>query len=120
MTQLPLDPQALAAELSRPLAVRDKRRLDVASVSLRGDQESGSLSLVLTVQAVPVPGATPECWLVTFPMAPEELDPDILPASFVVTIRANLEEWWDTKGADPFTSRLGQRLNTWGDQTSRS
>ena len=110
MVRLPLEPKALASELSRPLAVRDKRRLDVTSVSLVGGAESESLRLELTVLAIPASVAATEHWRVTIPLSPEDLDPEILPASFVVTIRANLEEWWDTKGSDPFTSKMGQRL----------
>jgi hypothetical protein len=120
MVRLPLDPKALASELSQPLAVRDKRRLDVTFVSLVRSRDSDSLRLELTVLAIPVPGAAAEHWRVAIPVSPEDLDPEILPASFVVTVRANLEEWWDTKGADPFTSKMGQRLFDPDDQPESS
>jgi hypothetical protein len=110
MIDLPCDAAQLAAELSRPLVERDAYRLTVHSVAVTCASEPDAATLSLLVDAVPAPGARPERWQVDLPVSVEDLDPSVLHASLVTTLRANLEEWWATKGFDPVTQGLGRRL----------
>jgi hypothetical protein len=52
-----------------------------------------------------------QSWQVTIPLDPLDIDPAVDPASFVTTIRANLEEWWDRKGVEPPIAAWGHRLD---------
>jgi hypothetical protein len=51
---------------------------------------------------------------VTLPLGPADPeDPleDLKPESFVITTRANLEEWWDMKAQEPHIAAWGHRLS---------
>ena len=47
-------------------------------------------------------------WEVKIPFDPDELE--MLGPALVVTLRANLEEWWDPRGAEPGMGALGRRF----------
>lgn len=68
---------------------------------LPGDAED-----LLTLLNRPLSLADPWAWCL--PLDDEDLG--MLPDAFVLTVRANFEEWWCTKGLDPDVARLGHRL----------
>lgn len=114
MTTLPLAPDELAVRLSRGLAPRrDNLRLAVAEPVLVERPQLG-LRLLVTVTSDAQQAA--ERWEVTIPLDPLDLDPEIVTTSFVVTLRANLEEWWDVKDQEPPIAAWGRRLDQCGDQ----
>ena len=104
MLRLPYEPEELAVELSRPLASRDRCRLTVESLWLEGEDDPDSVVLVLQVSARAHPAAAEEHWRVSLPVSPQDLDPEVSRQALAVTLRANLEEWWDTKSSDPVSS----------------
>jgi hypothetical protein len=110
MLQLPCDPAELAIDLNRPLASRDRRQLHVEAVSVEHGDAPNSARVVLLVKAVPGPGGEEEQWRVAIPVSPDDLDPMVTRQALVTTLRANLEEWWDTKSFDPMTRNMGTRV----------
>jgi hypothetical protein len=52
-----------------------------------------------------------QAWEVSFPVDPMDFDPDVVPASLVLVLRANLEEWWHTREHEPHTAAWGRRLS---------
>ncbi|MFB9376454.1 hypothetical protein ACFFKU_12305 [Kineococcus gynurae] len=111
MSSLPCDPDTLATELSRPLVPSDRHRLTVERLDLLpgGDVDSGLL--VLHVRAAADPAAATERWQVRLPLSPSMLDPRMAHDAFVLTLRANLEEWWMTRNHDPRTAAWARRVS---------
>lgn len=103
-----MDTEGLAARLSQPLNPADPWELRVTQLELVPARDGGRALLRLLVEAAPTRDAHPETWEWSLPLDDEDLA--MLPDAFVVTVRANLEEWWCTKGHDPEVARLGRRL----------
>jgi hypothetical protein len=119
MLRLPCDPEELATELSRPLAARDRRRLTVQSLWLERGESADSARLMLLVRARSHGQSAEEQWRVALPVGAQDLDPAVSRQALVVTLRANLEEWWDTKGFDAVSRTLGTRIHESGDAGDR-
>src|SRR4051812_43588074 len=101
-TPLPFAPEELARRLSRSLAPRpDGLELSVTEAVLADVPGDPGYELRMRVTATTVTDPDGEVWQVNLPLGPEDFLPDIDPISFVVTIRANIEEWWDVKDAEP-------------------
>jgi hypothetical protein len=106
--RLPMDPDELAAAISRELAPRpDHLQLSVSGLGLVGGAEP---QLRMRVRAT-ADAMSPESWEMTIPIDPADLDPEVVPSSFVLVIRANLEEWWDVKAFEPSIAAWGRRLS---------
>lgn len=103
-----MDTEGLASRLSRPLNPADPWELQVTGLELIPARPGGPTLLRLLVEAAATRDAQPETWEWSLPLDDEDLE--MLPDAFVVTVRANLEEWWCTKGHDPGVARLGRRL----------
>ena len=107
---LPMPAVELGRRLSRTLAPRrDGLQLSVADPELIETPTNFGLMVKVTVTTDGMPGA--DSWRVTVPLDPLDLDPAVDPASFVTTIRANLEEWWDMKGVEPLIAAWGHHLD---------
>jgi hypothetical protein len=104
---LPLDSAQLARDLSQPLGPRPEGlRLDVPEAEFSGGCQAPSL-LRVRIKVIR-PSAPPEMWQVEFPL--ERSDHHMAYQSFVTTIRANIEEWWDVKDQEPQVAAWGRRL----------
>ncbi|MGH3769273.1 MAG: hypothetical protein ACRDS0_00890 [Pseudonocardiaceae bacterium] len=109
---LPTPPEDLARQLSRPLAPRrDGLELSVADPTLVETAEDPTLRLRLRVTVTTARSKTAEHWQVMIPLDPADLDPAVNPTAFVVTLRANLEEWWDMKDRESHIAAWGRRLS---------
>jgi hypothetical protein len=106
---LPVPPADLPARLSRALAPRrNGLELSVTAAELVEDGTEFGLQLAVSVTSGEQPD--PQRWRVILPLGPPDPeDPleDLNADSFVITCRANLEEWWDMKGQEP-------RIAAWG------
>ncbi|MEV0664671.1 hypothetical protein ACIBI3_31900 [Actinomadura luteofluorescens] len=103
MPELPFSSEELARRLSRELAPRpDGIALSVSDPVLV--EEADRLVLRLQIAARP----TGEVWELRFPLDPVDLDLD--PVAFVLVLRANIEEWWDCKDAEPHVATWGHRI----------
>jgi hypothetical protein len=110
---LPLPAADLARQLSKPLAPR-RNGLELSVVAAQLIDTGAELALQLDVSITSDDQPTPQRWQVTLPLGPADPeDPleDLKPESFVITIRANLEEWWDMKAQEPHIAAWGQRLS---------
>lgn len=87
---LPAVPADLPARLSAELDPARPRQLVVTAVHPRAD---GGLDLDVTC------GQQRERRRLTYATTPQDLE-SLGEPSFVLTLRANLEEWWDTGQAD--------------------
>ncbi len=110
---LPISLAELAHQLNQPLGPRrDGLELAVHSAELvKTGVERG---LLLDVEAHTAANPIPQRWRVTLPLGPDDpADPlnDLDPQSFVITCRANLEEWWDMKAHEPHIAAWGQTLD---------
>jgi hypothetical protein len=93
--ELPVPWDELPGLLSRELDPARPRRLKVRSVTAGPDP---LLQLVIVLDAEP-PAGPPQTWRLTYDVADDDLQLLGAPA-FVLTVRANIEEWWDTRAAD--------------------
>lgn len=108
---LPLPAADLARRLSGLLAPRrDGLSLTVTALELVTHDAGPGLGLRMTVKISRTDGAPNELWQVTIPVDPIDLDPSVNVDSFVITIRANLEEWWHVRKAEPRIALWGRRL----------
>jgi hypothetical protein len=103
---LPFPADELAVRLSRPLVASDPSQLSVRTVELVRDAGSSSIVLALLMDAVG--GAQTWAWRLELSPADLELPPD----TFVITMRANLEEWWSTRGRATDAPGAGYRPRT--------
>ena len=105
---LPMPADELAARLSRALAPgHDPVVLSVSRVALVPPPEA-ALALLLALVAEP-PGGTHGHWEVTVPVDPVDLGQDVRTDAFVLTVRANLEEWWAMKDREAGLAMQGRR-----------
>jgi hypothetical protein len=111
MLVLPLSAEELATRLSRSLASRrDGLQMIVENVAL-GEPVAGAVPLRMRVTVTTHDHPRQQHWQVSVPLDPRDLDPGILPAqAFVVTVRANLEEWWDVRAAEPAVAAWGRQI----------
>jgi hypothetical protein len=91
---LPVALADLPDRLSRELDPGHPRRLTVTQVHHVGTR--GGQRLVITVEARPGGGRQGQRWRLHYDLPPEDLAL-LGPESFVSTVRANIEEWWDTR-----------------------
>lgn len=105
--RLPVDPGELSRALARPLSPRPSDlRFQASDLEVVDDRDLG-LRMTLTVTTATAP---PETWELTIPLGREDLDPDVVPASFVLIVRANVEEWWDMKDREARIAAWGRRV----------
>lgn len=109
LPSLPVPPADLPERLSRPLAPRrNGLELSVTAAELIENGEEFALQLAVSVTSRQHPD--PHRWQVRIPLGlqdPEDPLEGLNAESFVITCRANLEEWWDMKGQEP-------RIAAWG------
>lgn len=112
MFSLPLPADELARKLSRTLAPRPSGlELIVTDVGLVPASGNDAV-LRLQVTVTTFEDSRGQHWRVEIPLDPADLNPDVMtPQAFVVTVRANLEEWWDVRGAEPAVAAWGRRLD---------
>ncbi len=100
--ELPMPTEQLGQRLSIPLGGSAAGpALHVTGLSLVRNADGLGLRLDVT--------AGVEHWLVTIPLDPIDLDPEVSADALVVTLRANLEEWWHTKDHDSRVAGWGVR-----------
>ncbi|MGW3665188.1 hypothetical protein [Streptomyces sp. NPDC005141] len=113
----PVENQTPAEQaLSRSYVTPDGLRFDVAELSVQHRQSHGvTLTYRLTVSRQ---GHPDERWVVALPwddrswvdvLTSPAPPPDRL-RQLVRLVRAHLDEWWDTKGHNRRSAKLGQRL----------
>jgi hypothetical protein len=96
----PIEGAELASALSRPLVPRAGGwSLDVDEVAWVPEADPSALELSLRVR--PAADQPAQRWLLALRLSPEDIDGDVDVDSFVLTVRANLEEWWQTGGDVP-------------------
>jgi hypothetical protein len=109
LPSLPSPAAEFAERLSRPLAPRrDGLELTVSQVRVATDS-SEHLTLAFDVVATR-PDHDDERWRLTVPIDAEELSPLVALNSLVVTFRANIEEWWDTRSYDELIASRATRI----------
>jgi hypothetical protein len=111
MLALPIPPDVLAKRLSRNLGPRrDGLELHVTQVQLKA---LGAAEALLKLQVTATTHADPkgQRWEVSIPLGPIELHPDVTTSALFITLRANLEEWWDVREAEPDIAAMGRRLS---------
>jgi len=72
------------------------------------DSEDVVLTFTLRVRRTATDSA--ENWIVSLPVGRQDLSPAVRSESLILTLRANLEEWWDLKDHDPRVRASGRRL----------
>ncbi|MGW6398778.1 hypothetical protein [Streptomyces sp. NPDC055134] len=110
------EPSPAAPALRHSYATADGCRFDVIEMSVEHHADhSATLTYWLTVGR---PGRPDERWVVALPWGDKSWA-DVLtsPApppgrlrQLVHLVRAHLEEWWDTKGHNRRSARMGQRI----------
>jgi len=104
MTEFPFPPDELARRLSQNLAARPNGLvLTVSSPALARTPDGPALTLRLNAQPAD------ETWDLAIPLDPVDLT--LAPQALVAVLRANIEEWWDCKDAEPHLAAWGHRLN---------
>jgi hypothetical protein len=96
-SDLPVPWEDLAELLSKDLDHSQQRGLKVRSVSRGAGVAS---QLVVIVQADSGATGQPQTWRLTYDIPLDDLNL-LAPESFVLTVRANIEEWWDTRPTQP-------------------
>jgi hypothetical protein len=111
MSFLSIPEAELAERLSVPLAPRQHGwALTVTQLSVPDVADGEQLRMVLTVKCRENTDDPDEWWRVSIPVDRDIFDSAVSPQALRVTLRANLEEWWDTKAFDPWTGLWGTRL----------
>jgi hypothetical protein len=108
--QLPIPAEHLAELLSRPLAPRPGG-WQLTVTHLHVVEEHKALRVVMAVTCRPDAASSAQQWRVAVPVGEEDLDSSVLPQTLVTILRANLEEWWDTKSSDPQTGSWAIRTD---------
>lgn len=112
MVELPVSADQLASLLNRPLAPRrDGLELDVRSARIT--DENKRICLIVEVAASSDRQAL-QRWSVNIPLGRTDEQPSLAeetPEAFIVTCRANLEEWWDVKNNEPTIGAWGSRID---------
>jgi hypothetical protein len=107
---LPIPAEELALRLSRSLAPeRNNLELSVTEVALLSDPDA-DLKLQLLVKVTSLDSPKAQVWQVGIPIDPTDLDPAVNLSAFILIVRANLEEWWAVKTAEPRIAAWGRRL----------
>lgn len=81
------------------------REWDLRVSSVERARDKSSVTVVLDCEARH--GAKQQ-WEVTLPGDAE--DDHLTRSALVTTLRANIEEWWDTRGREPLVAARGRRL----------
>lgn len=112
LVTLPIPPAELARRLSRGLGPRrDGLELTVTSADLTPVHDNRA-QLRLLVTATTHADRRGQHWQVDIPIDTEDLDPQLLGTpALIITLRANLEEWWDVRAVEPDFAAWGHRLD---------
>jgi hypothetical protein len=96
----------LQEKLQQPLGDSRNARPEISVEIAQFGDGASSLVLDLTV----LTGSRPQRWRLTLPGAADDLADASLPSAALI-VRANIEEWWHTKDAEPASAQLAQRLD---------
>lgn len=102
-------PEVLTARLSRNLGPR-RDGLELVVGSIDAVRSGEGVDVVLGVTATNQSLSKPQSWRVAFPTSAAALSELHDLDTFVLLYRAALEEWWDVRGYEPQTARLGTRI----------